>query len=220
MDALDYPTSLPILLLVPTGPNVAISAHLSYTVGKEMAFNEEKATALAVFFLDREGGKMEDLKLMKLMYLSERESLRRTGSSITGDLFYSMKNGPVLSHTLDIMSPRDQADLASIWRRHISVPSEFWLKIVERLDPTGYLSEAEVGIASDVWTTHGRKSKWELVDLVHTFEEWVDPLGSSRPIMLQDIFKGLGLNQDLIESRLAELRTRDRFDDLIEEARL
>ena len=59
-----------------------------------MAFREDKATALAAAFLERAGGELEYLKLLKLMYLAERESLRVLGSSLMEDTFVSMKHGP------------------------------------------------------------------------------------------------------------------------------
>ena len=69
-----------------------------------MRFREEKATALASFFLEKAGGELEYLKLLKLMYLVERESLRVLSASVTGDVFYSMKHGPVMSATFDLGS--------------------------------------------------------------------------------------------------------------------
>jgi hypothetical protein len=73
-----------------------------------MRYNEEKATALACRFLELAGGELEDLKLMKLMYLAEREAIRLRNVGITGDRMVSMKNGPVLKHTLDRLTPLDQ----------------------------------------------------------------------------------------------------------------
>ncbi len=41
-----------------------------------MDYNEEKATAAACFFLEKAGGKLDDLKLMKLLYLALPDSRR------------------------------------------------------------------------------------------------------------------------------------------------
>ena len=66
-----------------------------------MAYSEKRAAQTAAFFISRAGGTIELLKLMKLMYLAERESLVKYGEPITGDVLVSMKHGPVLSNTLD-----------------------------------------------------------------------------------------------------------------------
>jgi uncharacterized phage-associated protein len=66
-------------------------------------FNEFKVTQIAAFFLPKEGGEMFLLKLMKLLYLSERESFARFECSISGDKFYSLPHGPVLSRTKELI---------------------------------------------------------------------------------------------------------------------
>lgn len=67
-------------------------------------FDERKAAQAAAFLLHKAGGRLPLLKLMKLLYLSERESLQKYGDTITGDTFVSMPNGPVLSMTLNFIN--------------------------------------------------------------------------------------------------------------------
>ena len=50
-------------------------------------FQEPKAAQAAAFMLYKANGKLEVLKLMKLMYLAERESFARFGEGLTGDAF-------------------------------------------------------------------------------------------------------------------------------------
>ena len=71
-------------------------------------FNERKAAQMAAFFLgqllDR---KMPHLKLMKLLYLSDREAVRAFGWPISGDRLVSMPHGPVLSqHCAEWKDPK------------------------------------------------------------------------------------------------------------------
>ena len=67
-------------------------------------FQEPKAAQAAAFMLYKANGKLEVLKLMKLMYLAERESFARFGEGLTGDALVSMPYGPVLSMTLDFIN--------------------------------------------------------------------------------------------------------------------
>ena len=46
---------------------------------------------------------MSYLRLLKLLYIADREWLAETGESITGDRVYAMKQGPVLSTLYDLI---------------------------------------------------------------------------------------------------------------------
>lgn len=96
-------------------------------------FSERKAAEAAAFLLLKGGGGLELLKLMKLMYLAERESFKKYGESITGDAFVSMQHGPVLSGTYDFAKAHSRVALAigakqevcshSVWPKHRSEAS-------------------------------------------------------------------------------------------------
>lgn len=175
-----------------------------------MRYSEEKATAVAVYFLEQAGGTLEDLKLMKLMYLAEREAIRLRNAGITGDQFFSMKNGPILSQTLDRMSPREQIDPANVWREHINLPSQWLVGLAKPFNIGQELSKRELKIIADVWAQYGHLSKWELVEITHQFSEWRNPGTSAQSIAFQDILSGLGFNQEETKSRLAEYRVMNR----------
>lgn len=50
-------------------------------------FNQRKVAQMAAFLLDHGKGRMSYLKLMKLLYLADRESMRRHGEAISGDRY-------------------------------------------------------------------------------------------------------------------------------------
>lgn len=64
-------------------------------------YHSELAFQLAAYFLLKEGGSMSALKLMKLMYLTDREYLIKYGWLLTGDVYISFPHGPALSQTLN-----------------------------------------------------------------------------------------------------------------------
>jgi len=63
-----------------------------------------KAAQVCAFFAMKAGNRINILKLMKLLYLCERESMRRFESPLIYDHFVSMDHGPVLSRTLDLLN--------------------------------------------------------------------------------------------------------------------
>ena len=69
-----------------------------------LPFNEAKAAQAAARLLKKRGGKMAYMKLIKLLYLVDREALRRWGRPVTTDRYVSMDHGPVLSSTLDLIN--------------------------------------------------------------------------------------------------------------------
>ena len=56
-------------------------------------FREDKATQMAARFLHHSNGRMEYLKLIKLLYLADKKMLQRCGEPIVYDTWYSMAKG-------------------------------------------------------------------------------------------------------------------------------
>jgi uncharacterized phage-associated protein len=69
-----------------------------------LSFDESKATEAAAFLLSRSDQTMNYMKLIKLLYLADREALIRWGRPISTDRYVSMKHGPVLSNVLNLIS--------------------------------------------------------------------------------------------------------------------
>ncbi len=59
-------------------------------------FNEKKTTAVTALLLKLNGGAINSAKLLKLLYLTDREALLRWRRPLTGDDYVSTSNGPVL----------------------------------------------------------------------------------------------------------------------------
>jgi uncharacterized phage-associated protein len=187
-----------------------------------MHFDEQKATAVAAYFLEQAGGQLEDLKLMKLMYFAEREAIRCRNVGITGDWFYSMQNGPVLSETLNLMADKEGAGSGPNWNEHIQTPSLWHVRLTRPIEFGAVLSIREIEILRAVWADHGRKNKWNLVDLTHAFPEWdkrARDFKTSILIRRIDILGALGLDKAAIQSRLAEDRAAIALDEALADAR-
>lgn len=134
---------------------------------------------------------MSYLKLIKLLYLADRQALLRWGRPITTDRYFSMDRGPVLSRVLDLATDGEDPGAPSIWANHIGEPSGYEIQL--RTDPgRDELSDAEVSLLDEIFRDHGAKSRWELVRLTHKLPEWKDPGGSAIPITYRDILRAGG----------------------------
>jgi uncharacterized phage-associated protein len=154
-------------------------------------FNQRKATEIAAFFLTQAGGSMEYLKLLKLMYLAERESFARYGHSITYDLFYSMKNGPVMGKTYDLIKSRN--DCGEFWWEYISI--EGYRACLISSIPSDTLSEVEKAILVAISKNFASWNQWDLVAFTHGFSEFVDTGGSRKPISYDEIRCAVGFEE-------------------------
>src|SRR5260221_8121808 len=87
-----------------------------------LKFNERRTAQTVAMLLRLRNAPMSYLKLMKLLYLVERESLIRWGRPFTFDRPVSMKEGPVLSNTLNLIKDDSPPQDNSYWKTFISPP--------------------------------------------------------------------------------------------------
>ena len=107
-----------------------------------LLFNETKATQAAARLLTLRGGIMSYVKLIKLLYLADREALIRWGRPITTDRYVSLDNGPVVSRIYDLIRDEPPPNSFPIWRKFISDPENYEVRLLG--DPgSGELSRPE-----------------------------------------------------------------------------
>lgn len=171
-------------------------------------FNEKKATQAASLLLKLRGGKMSYMKLIKLLYLADREALIRYGRPISTDRYVSMDNGPVLSRVYNLAAGGNAPDSPSIWSSEISAPSNYEVSLVGKAE-CDELSDAEIELLKETFKKYGSMDRWDLVEVTHKLPEWQDPDGSAIPITYRDILVADGKKSELeitsIEDELAEL---------------
>jgi uncharacterized phage-associated protein len=160
-------------------------------------FNERKAAQAAAHVLKGCGGRLEYIKLIKLLYLADREMLTKRGRTITGDRLVSMKHGPVLSFIYELICDGPDENGRSPWFQHIS-PKDGYFVRVESGGDTDELSAFEVSTLDAIVAKYGGVDKWRLVDIVHKFPEWKDPGSSSSDIEPEDILKAEGWDEPAI----------------------
>src|SRR5437867_894691 len=124
--------------------------------------------AIGVLFRTEGVRQMSALRLLKLLYMADRESLKETGRVITGDRVVAMEHGPVLSNVYDLIQGQ-HADLPR-W-------SEFFTSTGYRINEVkepgvARLSRQELNRLQEVAQRNMDKSDWEVAELTHEFEEW------------------------------------------------
>lgn len=173
-------------------------------------FNELKTAQMAAFFLKKERGcRTEYLKIIKLLYLSERLHLDRYHSPMTGDCLSSLDHGPVVSTTYNCIK-KEKGQKGITWHEWIGEKNKYTISLkkdfnnIEELDE---LSEADLEIMSEVWDKFGWMSWTQIRDYTHdNCPEWKDPEGSSIPIEYRDVLKALGYGPDRIKNIEASIK--------------
>jgi uncharacterized phage-associated protein len=187
--------------------DLQVCAKDAYNEGRmRLRFNEVKATQTASRLLRLRGGRMSYLKLIKLLYIIDREALIRWGRTVTTDRHVSMPKGPVVSQIYDLVTGDEPPGEETFWRRHISPPEQFEIAMIR--DPgDSELSGAEEALIDEVFTLHGQKGRWELVRFTHDLPEWQDPGGSSLPITYRDILRAANKTEAEIAAVESEIES-------------
>ena len=159
-------------------------------------FDETRTTQAAARLLHRGGGRMSVLKLVKLLYLTDRTALLKWGRPLTFDTYFSLPQGPILSATLDRINEPVAPEGPSYWHTVISERSGNHVRLLgSDTPPNTDLSPADEELIDRIWAEFGAMSGWDLRDYSHGLPEWQDPEGSRRPIHLQDILMSEGFSR-------------------------
>lgn len=171
-----------------------------------MPYNPEKAAQTIAYFAMREGGSINVLKVIKLVYLADRESLRLRGHPIQDEPRFSLPHGPVNSTTLDHLNGAYREN-QPVWQTVLKDRADNKVGLANKglteaeLD---MLSKRELSILNDIWDKLGHMDRFDLADWTHLPEnvaEWQDPDGSRRAISLERMMAAVGLDHPIERAR-------------------
>ena len=165
-------------------------------------YDEARTAQAAAYLVSLGGGDMNYMKLMKLLYLSDRQALIQTGLPISGDRWVSMPHGPVLSATLDLIKdPGGDARIGSPWHEQLTThAARRAVSLRAGLPELDELSEYHLSTLKDVYCKFGNMKPFALRDWTHkNLPEYEDPKGSSRPIEPTKVLEVAGVPAERIE---------------------
>lgn len=171
-----------------------------------MPYDPKKAAQTIAYFAMREGGSIGVLKVIKLVYLADRKSVRLRGHPIQDEPRFSLPYGPVNSTTLDHLNgayPENQP----VWQELLEARAGNNVGVANTdLTKTDLdiLSMRELSILNDVWAEFGDMDSIALADWTHVPEnvaEWQNPNGSRRTISLERMMAAVGLDHPIERAR-------------------
>ena len=154
----------------------------------------EAAINIAAYIADRykneTGVSIDEMKLHKLLYFSQRECVIQTGSPLFSEQFYAWKYGPVLVKVRDIIRKRGI----------VSLPSGYEL-------PEKYLS-----VMNKVFSQYAHKTSWSLSRLSHGEISWQKARNGFSP----DESCGVALSLEDIKADAQRIRLRRSVISILE----
>ncbi|MFM2383700.1 MAG: hypothetical protein RIQ72_272 [Candidatus Parcubacteria bacterium] len=163
-----------------------------------LEFDYKKATQAINFFIKKEGGQIDKLKLIKLIYFADRYHLRNYGRPIINDTYFAMPKGPVASSVKDIVEfsgflAEEELQYAEQFIK--KGPIAFSIISIANLDETIF-SQGELEALNFSFETFGHYQSLTLVDITHTYPEWekfksiLESKETTRePMSYEDFFK-------------------------------
>jgi uncharacterized phage-associated protein len=190
-----------------------------------LEFDYEKATQAINYLTKKEGGVIDKLKLIKLIYLADRFHLRRYGRPIINDAYLAMPLGPVGSSVKDIADFSSYLDGAERVYAAKYLKSDLKNKTVTSTADVDLdiFSKSELEALDFAFDKFGNKSAPTLVNITHRYPEWEKFRGALEsgettrgPMSYSDFFKNPsknGFDDKFVLSEDILAASRELFED-------
>jgi len=179
-----------------------------------MAFRfstQKTIQAVGVLLEFERTNRMGRLRLLKLLYMADRESLKETGRPLVGSRVVAMKHGPLHSEVLDLIHGQHLAQAE--WSKFIRNDG-YQVELTQ--DPgRSTLSRYEIEKLTELSTRFAHREDWDVADVTHEFPEYRKNCeeGTSKTIPFRDILEAVGRAGDA-ESILQDAKDKTTFDDV------
>ena len=185
-----------------------------------------KAAQALNFFARQEGGSINKLKALKLLFFADRYHLRKFGRPVSECTYFAMTHGPVASEAKHIAEECDTlpTPARAYARKFVRKAGDYDFSAVAEMD-AAVISASDREALEFAWRFFGKFSKYQLRDITHHYPEWKrheHKLTSSKrvPMDLADFFKEPdagyipchSLTDEEREAALELFRQRQSFD--------
>ncbi len=182
-------------------------------------FDIDKTIQITDYLLKKFNGKVNYTKLIKMLYIADKEALKSYGFTISNDKYYSLPKGPILSNLYYLIQDTIRGDIKEeqlfYWKTFFQKDG-YDIKHVNKNDLSyTKLCKADKKILDKIFEEHKDKSFTELIELTHNKElfpevKWEQaeaaetPDEKNIPITIEEILKSVGVSNEEIELIAAE----------------
>jgi hypothetical protein len=134
-------------------------------------FNYKKAIQSLNLFSILEGGSINYMKAIKLIWLSDRYYLRNHGKTITGDEYFALKNGPLASCTSDLIKVVKISEVELDYRNTFISKNGYSISSIKESDLKVF-SKKELEVLNKIYSAFSSMNWSAISDFSHIFPEW------------------------------------------------
>jgi len=180
-------------------------------------FDVKKIVQIVNYLLKLNKDKINYTKLMKMLYISDKELLKQNDFTITGDQYYSLDNGPILSNVYDLIGDKHSDKNMQLYWDTFFCKEGYDVKLVhDNQLPGDKISKAEKDVLDKIDKQFKKKSFGDLIDYTHDeklFPEvkWKEAGESSIELSIEDILKSIGRTEE--EIKMIEEETNNQIEE-------
>lgn len=139
-----------------------------------LEFDYKKAVQAINFFAKKEGGRIDKIRAIKLIYFADRFHLRKYGRPVVNDTYWAMPYGPVGSTLKDIaeMSHFLAEEELRYASEYVKQGDGFSLVSEKDIDDEVF-SDSDLEALEFSHDNFGDKKTFNLVDITHKYPEWM-----------------------------------------------
>lgn len=195
------------------------SSHKTFGMaGMNTRFNLPRTLQATAHLIKLQPGhqQLSYLRLIKLLYIAERELLAEHGMLLTADQPLAMPKGPALAMTLNLVRGKAPPEPQAVWSQFVETVGH---DVLLRKDP-GH-GELTRGIRSKLEEVNARYAElddWDLVKETHKLPEWERHYeggsNASVPFGWEEVMAHQGRSAADVEVAQAGEATRQALDEI------
>lgn len=175
-------------------------------------FNEKKTTEAANILLQLSGGEMSYMKLIKLLYFIDKEAIKERERPITYDIYFSMKDGQILSNVLNFVRDKKRGEY---WHKYIKRGSRYTVKLTNEDIEIKYLSRFEIKLIESIYNRLGKYDQFTLGKFTKRGSEY-KKTETRIQTPIEDVYADLGYEPSDITEIMKDLNEKALLDQLFE----
>ncbi len=187
-------------------------------------FDIKKIIQIVNYLLKINGGSINYTKLVKLLYIADKEFLRKWDYTITGDSYASLYRGPILSEVYDLLKGKNEDEIKQLYWDNLFYTAGYDLHLVQKNNnlPIDRLCDAEIETLVKVDTEFKDKDYSYLIEHTHDknlFPEvkWEEAKDSSINLPVEDILIALGRTDVEIKNLKEEIELQNKESEFFSE---
>lgn len=139
-----------------------------------LEFDYKKAVQAINYLAKKEGGEIDKLKLIKLIYFADRYHIRKYGRPIINDTYWAMRLGAVASSTKDIAEFSNFLDSKELNYAKNFINTKKNSNLVNSIGDADLdiFSKSDIEALNFSYSKFGAFKASKLVDICHKYPEW------------------------------------------------